>query len=390
MTKFKKLNSAKIFIDYKPAELRQNKDWIIIYYARVPASDKMKLFRVRVPKIKKLTERKKYAKKMEVSINQKLESGWTPFYDNQINNYKSIDVVFDSFLQISEKEVKDGVKRIDTIRGYKSLLKIFRLYLSERATTVKFLIEIDINTISSFLDYVYLERNASPRTYNNYLRFLNTLFFWCKSKGYLQQNPAENIKKKQQQQKKREVLGLLEKEKLNNYGVENKEYYTLCMCTYYSFLRRTELTKIKVSEVNLKQGFITVLGENSKNRKTENVTIPNNLLPLLIDHLKNANNSDFLFSKNDFKAGKQQLPPKKISDEWAKFRKTENVENKFQFYSLKDTGITDLLNSGIAAIKVRDQARHHDLKITEGYTQRNATFDAAVKNAVFSFSTRSE
>lgn len=84
------------------------------------------------------------------------------------------------------------------------------------------------------------------------------------------------------------------------------------MCTYYCFFRRTELTKLKVNDVNLKEGFITISGKNSKNKKTDNVTIPNALLPLLQKHLENAKQNDYLFSRINFEAGKTQMPPKKF------------------------------------------------------------------------------
>lgn len=385
MPNSKKLFSSKIFIDYKPAELRKNKEWIIVYYAKVPAKNELKRFRVRVAKLANYTERLRYAKKLERAINKKLEAGWSPFYEDATNTYKSISEVFDNYLTTIKKEVLDGVKRPDTIRSYTSYLKIIQEYLEKRQKNLKFLVELDIFIVNQFLDYVYLERNSSARTYNNYLRFLSALFSWSKSKGYIKTNPAENVRKKTTEKKTRSVLGFAEKQQLKEYGKTNQGYYTLCMCTYYAFIRRTELTKIKVSDVHLNKGFITIDSKISKNRKTENVTIPNNLYPLLIEHLKFAKNSDFLFSTNNFNAGKIQLTPKKVSDQWNRFRKAHGVGNIYQFYSLKDTGITDLLNSGIPAIKVRDQARHHDLKITESYTQRNATFDAIVKNADFVF-----
>lgn len=103
-----------------------------------------------------------------------------------------------------------------------------------------------------------------------------------------------------------------------------------------------------------------------------------------MDHLKDAKQTDWLFGKG-FKAGALQIDPKRVSEKWEKFRQEKNVAAKYQFYSLKDTGITDLLLSGIPAIKVRDQARHHDLRITESYTQRNKTCDDVVRNSAFSF-----
>lgn len=58
------------FIDYKPAELRDNKSWYIEYYAKNPQTEKLDRFRNRVPKMKSVQERRKYAKKMILAINQ--------------------------------------------------------------------------------------------------------------------------------------------------------------------------------------------------------------------------------------------------------------------------------------------------------------------------------
>lgn len=322
---------------------------------------------------------------MVAAINSKLENGWSPFYEEKNTQYKSYQDCVDSFLMVQEKEVKDGIKRQVSLNGYKSYLKMLGLFMKEKSKTVKFLIEIDNAFVHAFLDYLYLEKNYSPRTYNNYLQFLSTFFIWCRSKGYIKQNPAELIKPKPQQKKVREVLRTQEKEKLKELKRTNFHYYVLCMCTYYCFIRRTELTKLKASDVNLKEGFITISGENSKNKKSDNVTIPNSLFPLLLKHLKGAKPDYYLLSKKKIEPGKEQIHPKKVSDEWTKFRNKYKIEKKYQWYSLKDTGITDLLNSGVPSIKVRNQARHHDLKMTETYTQRNATFDATVKNADFHF-----
>ncbi len=102
MSKFKNTNSAVAFIDYKPAELHKNKEWRIVYYAKVPTKNELKRFRVRIPKIKNLRERNKTANKMVLSINQKLACGWSPFYEDKSNQYKSIDEVFQLFIDIKE------------------------------------------------------------------------------------------------------------------------------------------------------------------------------------------------------------------------------------------------------------------------------------------------
>jgi integrase/recombinase XerD len=69
----KKLVSKKIaFLDFKPAELKFAKDWLIIYYIKNPETNNLERKRVRVPSISNKNERLKYAKKMVFEINKKL------------------------------------------------------------------------------------------------------------------------------------------------------------------------------------------------------------------------------------------------------------------------------------------------------------------------------
>lgn len=385
MSKTKKQKTATIFIDYKPAELKQTKDWLIVYYAKVPGKEEFKRFRKRVPKISNKKERLRYAKKMIVAINDKLYKGWSPFYEQKELQYKTIEDVFTIYSNLQKKELKDNIKRKATVDTISNNMRVFKQFLSERFSSLKFFIELDVSVVNSFLDYTYLEREISPATYNNYLQFLKNLFKWSESKGYISQNPTSKIQKKKTNSNPRAIFTTQIKEKVKKLQETEPSFYTLCMCTYFCFLRRTELTKIKVKDVHLKENYITVLQDVAKNRKTLNITIPTALIKILENHIKTAKKTDFLFSDNKFLPGKKQLNPQKITTKWSYFRRKNNIDKKYQFYGLKNTGITDLLNTGIPSLKVRDQARHHDLKMTEKYASRNKTFDETVLNVDFDF-----
>ena len=372
------------FVDYRPAELKANKSWYIEYYAINPSTERLERFRNRVPKIKSTRERQQYAKKMANAINIKLQNGWSPFYEKPNNQYKSLKDTIDIFLKQTEKEVKDGIKRPDTLRAWKSFFSNIQKFIEVKRLDIKFVLNIDYFFVNNFLDYIYFEKNNSPSTYNNYLSYIKSFLDWAKNKGYIKQNPADQIKTKAKTQKKRVPLSSEVKQYIKELQQKDFHFYVCCMLTYYCFIRRIELTKLKVSDIHLFESRIVLDGSITKNKKTDCVTIPNVFLPDLAQHLATANNRDFLFSK-DFKTGKTAINPKKISDTWAKYRKTYGFNDKYQFYSLKDTGIMDLLNAGIPSIKVRDQARHYDIKQTEAYTTRNLTADATIKNATFNF-----
>lgn len=378
--------SVHPFIDYRPAELVIKTQWLVVFYAKNPITKTLERFRLCVPALKSKAERLKHGKKIVLEVNKKLDSGWLPYYDNtDASDFKTFAYCCDKFLEITAKDVANGSKRADTNKSYKSGISMLKKFISEKKLNVHLMLEINKPFIMNYLDWIFYERKVSGTTHNNHVVFLGVFFSFCVDRGFCKQNFAIGIKKKKKEEKKRKVFPNSIKSKLKDYGTNNTEYYTLCMMTYYCFIRNTELTKLRVMDVNLQNNYITVLGATSKNKKTANITIPENYKMLIKKHIENAKPTDYIFSGDNFKPGSIQLGTKKIYDTWCKFKKIKNIPNEYQFYSLKDTGITDLTSSGVALIKVRDQARHFDIKITETYMSRNQNCDDFVRNANVNF-----
>lgn len=377
--------NSSAFINFKPAELKTGSQWLVVYYAKNPLTEEMQRFRVWVPKIKGISERKKLGKKIALEINNKLYTGWLPFYSEvKSNEFKTFEYCKDKFLEQNELDVKNGNKRIDTLRSYRSFLKMIELYAKEKNEPLKLVLHLNKEFVANYLDWIFYDRDNTQRTHNNHLDFIATFINYCVFRGWVRENFTRSIPRKKEGEKIRKVLPAEVKEKVKTLQQTNFHFYAACMVVYFCFIRRTEITKLKVEDVELINNRIIIKADISKNRKTESVTIPKKLVEILTKHLQNADNQHYLFG-SEFKPGYEKLKPAKISSVWDKFRKENDIEMKYQFYSLKDTGITDLLKAGVPAIKVRDQARHYDLKITEKYTARNKTFDEDVMNSSFDF-----
>jgi len=236
--------NSKIFIDYKPAELKAAKDWIVVYYAKNPITGKLERFRNRVPTHTSISERKKMAKIMVQNINNELQNGWSPYFDATKYSYIKIVDAKNEFLRNIEKEIKDGIKRPDTLRSYKSYLNVFFGYNKQ----LVFVLEIKKVFMVQYLDYLYNEKNNSPVTYNNVLNFFVTFFNWCINKGYISDSPVKGILTKKKQQKTQITIDHLKTKIFDYLNTNNHGYFTLCLCTYFCFIRRTELTKLKVKD----------------------------------------------------------------------------------------------------------------------------------------------
>ncbi|MBE7648295.1 tyrosine-type recombinase/integrase [Tenacibaculum finnmarkense] len=380
MSKLQNSNITLPFIDYIPAELKENKVWEIVYYAIDPyetkANNRLKRKRHRVRPFKCKKERRIYAKSIIIRLNQQLMRGWTPF--DRVNNSpiqeqeppKKVKLfeVFDNYLHQIEQQTKKDSLRPDTLRAYTSYVKNLKAYLITKKQENAAVSYFNEKFCRDFLDMIFYERKNSARTHNNYLGFISLFNRWLIKREHLKVDFTGNIDKIRVSEKIRTIIPLKERTEIFNHLKEtNKHYFALCYTAFYCLIRRTELSKLKVADVLLKNGIISISADVSKNRKSQVVTIPSQLIHVLIDHLKNANNHDFLFSDDNFKPGETQLEPKRISDTWSKYKKKLNFSKFYQWYSLKDTGITNYLHLGIPTIDVRNQARHYSIKQTEEY-----------------------
>ncbi|WP_233897822.1 tyrosine-type recombinase/integrase [Tenacibaculum piscium] len=373
MSKLQKSNLLP-FINYVPAELKENKVWEIVYYAIDPyesdPSRRLKRKRHRVKYIKNKRERRIYAKSIIARLNDQLMRGWTPYKQAQEKPTEKIKLfdVFDIYLhQINQQTIKDSL-RPDTLRAYTSYIKNLKVYLTFKKQSNCNVYFFNERFCRSFLDMIFYERKNSARTHNNYLGFISLFNRWLIKRDYIKVDFTGFIDKIRVSEKRRTIIPLKERTEIfNHLEKDNKHYFALCYTAFYCLIRRTELTKLKVGDVILKNGIISIPADVSKNRKSQIVTIPSQLIHVLIEHLKNAKNSDFLFSDDNFKPGETQLEPKKISDTWSKYKKQLKFSKFYQWYSLKDTGITNYLHLGIPTIDVRNQARHYSIKQTEEY-----------------------
>ena len=210
--------------------------------------------------------------------------------------------------------------------------------------------------------------------------FLRLFCNYLLGRGILAENSTNGIKNLPKQPKKRiyipqDIRVEIEKE----IATWNNGFQCLCLTIYYCMIRNTELGKMQVKLINLDENSIFIPKEISKNKKDETVTIPDDFKMILKKHIENANPEHFLFSANNLFVGSTKMPVRKIQNNWDRLRKKLDFKKEYQFYSLKDTGITDLFLAGLPSLKIRNQARHSTVQITELYTPRNMGCDETIR-----------
>lgn len=302
------------------------------------------------------------------ALDQRLSLGWNPLLEAKAPRANArLFAAMDAFLKIKGKETEDN-----SMRSYRSFIKTFKAWLKGQGfTDDSFCCTVTKDVAFSFMDDV--ESDLSAKTFNNYIAFYRTLFNWMAVKGYVDSNPFSDIAKKSRRltKKKRRVLTDAELSRLWSYlqGV-NTEYLIMCLICYCCFIRPKELVLLRCADIDIVHQVIHVKQEVAKNDNDSYRTIPDDLIPFL-RRLDLSRPDWYVFGQHehsDFRPGPVKMCSRKIAQWWNLHVRTAcKFGMDIQFYSLKDTGITNMIGEGTAINLVQQQADHSSLAMTAIY-----------------------
>ena len=357
-------NSPFNLLNFRPARLSEGKDWRIVYYVENPATGELERQRLSVRKMNDVALRRKYAKKLVQELNAKLFSGWSPFGIVDKSENIPFEEALTNFLERKQLELRN-----DSIRSYRSYCK-YALEFAKKQQIDQLPADCWTNIVCSrFMDFV-IKKKVSARTHNNYLIFMNNFFSWLIEHGYARTNNFKEIRKMKMDQKNREPIPPLVRNKIMEH-LKKKDYNFLIVCqlVFHTLIRPKEVTMLRPKDFDLKNQIIRIQAKVSKNRKERIVTIPNSFMPNLAQwDFNHAKLEDCIFGEN-FKPGITPVNGRRLAKKWDKLRTDLKLPAKYKLYSLRDSGIIQMLNDGISPEEVMKQADHSSLDITTIYVK---------------------
>ena len=373
--------SSQIFVDFKPAEIHDTKSGtLIVFYAKNPMTGSLERQRIKLNYIHEKNERMKYGRMLVQKINRQLYEGWSPILEKA--GFSKV-VTVDEAIKLYKKSYA-GV-RPDSLRSYDSQMKSFAEFC-----TLYNIIEKPIATFGRQQAQNYMMhvegRGLSSKTYNNYIRFMGQFFNFCIDKGLAKENPFASIKLRRVDEKKRTVIPPEIRKKIMDFLVREQMdgYRLICLLTYHCLIRPKELLMLKVGNVSLKNDLIIIPASVAKNHCERQISMPMEIATLMVDYLRDADDNLYLFSKG-YLPGKQLLSTRDTGRTWSNMRKALRLPDCYQFYSLKDSGITEMLEAGVPAKMVQELADHHSLEMTQKYVGKSHAEDIRRKCAVIHF-----
>lgn len=381
MSKSQKTNEL---IQYTLPRYVDGEDSYIIFYAYYPPTGSMRRKRIKLNYIKTKSMRRKRANEIMVRLVAMLRDGWSPWDDLETDGITVFADALTDYKAHIQHDYNIKLLKESSFNTYTSYLKMLDLYLETHK--IKFLDQFDYNFMTKFLDWILYYRKNTARTYNNYCGFFVTLCEFFIKKKYLAKNPALELKKipKSRIEKQRDIFTSEDLTELfRRLERHDRKFLLACYFEYYCYIRPGELWRIKVGDVNLREQTLTVSAKISKSSRTDVITIPRIVIELLLDLgvlQKPADN--YIFGER-FETCSRPGERKMFSHYWERhivsprgiFPELKN--RRVCFYSLKGTGITNMLENSVPSIVVQRQARHRHLTTTEIYmqTKHNRTSD---------------
>jgi integrase len=335
----------------------------------------MKLKKIMLGHIKGKRNQRAYAEQMMERLTRKLINGWNPFVEKESPlEYTLFKDVCNKYKEYVFKMVDTDDMREQSAASYLSKLNVITEWVETKKIGLNYAYQLDKEMVGRLLDYVFIDRNNTLQTRNNYLSWLKTFCGYMLQRSYLKTDPTVGFNQTHRRGgKNRRTLPDEKLVALHDYlMIKNKHYLLACYLLHYVFVRPHEMAQLTISNISLKNQTLYISGKISKNRNDATVTLPKKVIQLMLDLNLFSNPGQYYIFSDDFRPGKEQRSEKAFRDFWIKHvRKDLDFDDQYKFYSLKDTGITNMLRANTDIISVRDQARHSSILITDIYTPKD-------------------
>jgi integrase len=340
----------------------------VFYYVLNPAKGKLQRVKIRLNGRKMSARyRKINAQNIINDINKKLISGWNPFiHMDEVRKYVTIKEAFESMMREKEKDLRPA-----SIRIYKHYIVKIGFYLESIKDGGMWVSSFSRMDAVRLMDHISQNKSFAARSYNSAIGVFRAFWNWLMEKGYTEKNPFTHISRRKQPPKNRMIIPEHTRITIEKHlSRTDPSFLMVCKLLFSCFIRPNEITHLKVRNFDFENSTIFISSTFAKNHSDRFVTMPNTFAEELKNYIseKKCPQNSYLFGPGKiFNPSTKQCDPQRFRERWSDMREALSLPPQFKFYSLKDSGIVDLLNSGVPPQDVVRQARLSGLQMLSVY-----------------------
>lgn len=358
--------------NYKLAKVKHNKSGALVeYYATCSVTQQLKRVQIRVPRrFKTPNQINDWAERQVFQINNSLLSG--SVYIAKPKKTKSYNLGLLSAIK-NQCEFIGKTSRYDTKRSYSSLYGVFEDFAKIEGYADHKFSKLDKEIVFAFSNYLITRRGVGNRTHNNYIDRLKAVINYIMSEydSILKVNPCVGFRKLKESNGDFNLpfTDAAKVEILEWFKVHDQQMYFYVQFMYFAWIRRTELMKLKIKHLNLKDRVIYLPSYLTKNGKNATVPIYDNLLEVILKmNLDRFNKECYVFGK-----GRTPSPTRFVKSDGFTLRhkicqqKTGTLNFGWTLYTWKDSGICAAYSAGMDIRTLQTNVRHYSLEQLEVY-----------------------
>ena len=360
------------FMGYTPPILKKtaSRGEHIEYYVYNPVTMKMERQRIRLEKLshqfKNRSQYKQMVMQLMMNLTGKLAGGWTPYGENQnVAEYTPINKAIEAYIADKSRDLRKA-----SMVSYISVAKIFVEWLITQNIHEMASHLLNQRTCQRFMDELRDRPKFNNNTYNTYLKKYRACFAWMVDRGYCKENPFEKIKTLKKQEKIRQLIPVDAREIVINHVRTSKHpnYEIVMHLIFTSLIRPSEIERLQVRDVDLKNKCIHIPANKAKTHKDRDAALSDTCIAMLIPLLSKPGilPTWYLINSN-YECGPDPCYHGMFKKHWMKIRKECGLPDEMQLYSLKDSGITEMLEAGVSINQVKEAAGHADISTTNKY-----------------------
>lgn len=367
--------------EYRGPEVCWGKEVFVSFYAFDPEQGKLRRKRIKLNRELRSIEgrraQKEYVNGVLDRIREELKSGWNPWMSQAGEGlvYARWEDACSRYKEYLGKQLSEHNMREESVTSYLSYLRVMTRWIGDEHRNVHYAYQFNKQLVDQFLDYIYLDRDNSIQTRNNYLSWIKSFAQYLLRKSYIKEDPTAQVPrmKLKSKGKNRDVIPADVLVRIRQFlEKRNRHFLLACQLLHYLFVRPHELALLKIEDFSLRDRTLRIHWDVAKNWQEAVVMLPVHVIHLMLDlEVFKHPGSDYLFSEG-FRPGREWKSEKQFRDYWTRVvRKELGFSDRYKFYSLKDTGITNMLRANTDVLSVRDQARHSSILITDMYTPKD-------------------
>lgn len=175
-------------VGYTYPTLHKGARWFVDFFAVDSVRNEMHRKRYYIGEnLTKSEKRRRGAEIIEV-VTKQLMQGWNPWVSaDESRGFTLFDDCVKRYLEYVER-----MDRKKTRDSYRSRVNVLKEYISSTVIPIKYVYQFDSVFCNDFIDWIFLDRESSPRTRNNYRGWLYGFSEFLLSRKYIKSNPVEH------------------------------------------------------------------------------------------------------------------------------------------------------------------------------------------------------